>query len=67
MSSVDYIHLDDQSIATGGTSLTGTAILEDRIDHILSLSCQDLTIEEVQRYQNKLWIIGKLNCPLHGY
>ena len=60
MSSVDYIHLDDQSIATGGTSLTGTAILEDRMDKILSLSCQDLTIEEVQRYQNKLWIIGNI-------
>ena len=60
MSLVDYVHLDDQSIATGGTSLTGAAILEDRMDNILSLSCQDLTIEEVRRYQNKLWIIGNI-------
>ena len=60
MPSVDYIHLDDQSIATGGTSLTSIAILEDRMDNILSLSCQDLTIEDVRRYQNKLWIIGNI-------
>ena len=56
----DYIHLDDQSIDTGGTSLTSIAILEDRIDDILSISCKDLTIEQVKRHRNKIWIVGNI-------
>ena len=58
--SQDYIHLDDQSIQTGGTSLTSVAILEDRIDNILSFSCKDLTVEQVKQHRNKIWIIGNI-------
>ena len=58
--SQDYIHLDDQNIPTCGTSLTSAAILEDRIDNVLSLSCKELTIEQVRQYQDKIWIIGNI-------
>ena len=53
-----YVHLDDQSIQVGGTNLTSMAILEDRIDDIVSISCHDLTPEKIKEHQDKLWIIG---------
>ena len=61
MSIKKYLHLDYQSIAAGGTNLTSMAILENRIDDIVSISCQDLTLEKIKEHKNKLWIIGNIS------
>jgi hypothetical protein len=53
-----YIHLDDNAISVGGTNLTSLAILEDRVEDVISISCKELTINHINKYKDKLWIIG---------
>lgn len=55
-----YVHLDDQAIKIGGTNLTSLAIFEDRQQDIISISCNDLTLSDINRYSNRLWILGNI-------
>jgi len=55
-----YVHLDDNAISIGGTNLTSLAILEDRIKDVTSISCSDLTIDDIDRHSDKLWILGNI-------
>ena len=55
-----YVHLDDQAIKIGGTNLTSLALFEDRLDDIVVISCPDLTIELIERYSDRLWIMGNI-------
>lgn len=55
-----YVHLDDQAIKIGGTNLTSIAIFEERIQDVVSISCGDLTIPLIDKYSDRLWILGNI-------
>ena len=55
-----YVHLDDQAIKIGGTNLTSLALFEDRLDDIAVISCPDLTIELIERYSDRPWVMGNI-------
>jgi hypothetical protein len=55
-----YVHLDDSAISIGGTNFTSMAILEDRMDKVVSIPCEKLIKEDVDKYKDRLWIIGNI-------
>ena len=55
-----YVHLDDHAILTGGTHLTSMAFLDDRIDDVESVVCNQLTANHIEQFKDRLWIIGNI-------
>jgi len=55
-----YIVLDDSSIKTGGTALTLSAILEDRIKDCFFISPTQLDQQFIFDNSDKFWIIGNM-------
>lgn len=55
-----YVHLDDSAIKLGGTNLTSMAILESRVDDIISIPCSELKGHHIDGLKDRLWIIGNI-------
>ncbi len=55
-----YVHLDDSAIKLGGTNFTSLAILESRVDDVVSIPCSELKATHIEMYKDRLWIIGNI-------
>jgi hypothetical protein len=60
MSNINYVLVDDSAISIGGTELSLMAILEDRINKVISIKSSELSPSHIDQFKDKIWIIG--NC-----
>lgn len=57
---IKYILLDDSSSNIGGTELSLLGFFEDRINQVISIKTSDLSVEDMNKYIDKIWIIGNI-------
>jgi hypothetical protein len=55
-----YVHLDDSAIKLGGTNFTSLAILESRVNDVVSIPCSELKASHIEMYKDRLWIVGNI-------